>query len=374
MGIEDEESYKKNLPASDKQQLSSARDNVDQTNAAAELSIGNTFAELTKLTGVANATIDKGGYNSQEKDTYDVMMAYQEWQKAKQESRKCLDKMRAAANTAIINTNNKVNGVQSYDSTTVNRSYQELSTVKNKCKESNIKVRDAASKYIDTLKRVENNNEQRANSAVPVTSVEGFEVRQLFEEPILGLFSSNTRVIEGLDECDTSLPAGVARDSYVAACNRALRERKDLEKEFQVSYVETDNSIKLLNKLSPFGDSSAAFNKDLASRTDTLRDVADEQKKDVYTNQRKSLYEIQQVETLVSIENTVMFVYWALLIIIVIMFFREWFFTREINRKIVLYIILILIFPRVIIPLKNVFMDAYDKITSLLPTLAYTKL
>jgi len=301
-------------------------------------------------------------------------MTYQEWQKAKQESRKCLDKMREAANTAIINTNNKVNGVQSYDTTTVNRSYQELNTVKNKCKESHIKVRDTASKYIDTLKRIESNNEQRANTAVPVSSVEGFEVRRLIEEPILGLFSSNTRVIEGLDECDTNLPAGVARDSYVAACNRALRERKDLEKEFQVSYVETDNSIKLLNKLSPFGDSSAAFNKDLASRTDTLRDVVDEQKKDVYTNQRKSLYEIQQVETLVSVENTLMFVYWALLIIIVIMFFREWFFTREINRKIVLYIILILIFPRVIVPLKNVFMDTYDKITSLLPTLAYTKL
>lgn len=365
MAIEDEDEYKNNVPPENKQQLESSRQNADQISSTAQKQVNDVFnvadiaanlSRLTNISGIAQATIDKGGYDSPQKDTGDVIAAYNEWQKVKDRCAKCPQSI-------------STNAISYLNSGKDQRmpAYQRFANTKGECKDCNKDVKEAANKYIETLRRVEHNNSSRANTAIAPAQAqkgpEGFSLREGANN-IQSLFT----VREGVEECLPPADSTLAqRESYMTACQTAVAEKTAELETINTVYTETNNAIKLLNRLTPFGKSNDAFNSEINNRAKTLNTVLEEQNKDVNTAKRLAFYENQQYETLLQAEGAVRFVFNALLVIWALIIVKNWFNTHQLDKRSVLLLIVFAIYPIIIMPILKLFIQMYNKIVTMLP-------
>lgn len=391
MGIENEDEYKNNMPGDQKAQLESGRSNVDAVNSNAQKRIDNVFkasdaasdfAKLNILTGGAVAAIDKGGYNSPERDTYDVNVAYNDWQSAKKRLMTCPLSVRSSAK----------NVVEASDSN-IQDSYSDYTVVKSNCNGYPLLLRKKANQYIETIKRVENNNRIRENTFIPpaqqtqqsttdntmverftissYNEVEGFELRSII---------GGNRVMEGLDagaaatdECSTTL-TGIAKTNYETACSAAKNDKTELRKKIDAAYTDANDAIEILNTLAPLGDVGEVYTKELDSRAKTLQTVLEQQKKDVNTSHRKAFYENQQFTLLLGFEGVGNFLYQLLLWVYIAYFIWDIVKTRFVKPRLMIYLVFFIALPNLTVPIYKELLKMGEQIRALLPTLAFTQL
>ena len=160
------------------------------------------------------------------------------------------------------------------------------------------------------------------------------------------------------------------QSSNSIACESAMNNKNTYIKAINNLFFEADTLINVLNQLinpSSESGSTAISGTDNANRIKVLQHVIEQQSSDIDVFKQKAQYSYEEYNTLTYVEDAIIFVYYALVVIYVLLFCRDWIMTRP-PFNILQYIVILImaLYPRYILKIVLWFLLALTKFVQLL--------
>jgi hypothetical protein len=388
------EAAMKNVPAVSDPIISP--ESVKNDGSGGQQSFDQVMISANKNMNVVKQVIGQGGFTGPDKDKFDLVQAHNEWVKARNVNINCPDQITKTSvrYTALVNGKAGQNEI-------VN-AHQVHKGIKESCDKSADSVFETANKYIEVDRRVRE-NQLKAQNSYPVntttTSIEKFQVR------------GGTSVIEGFNyyNADNSYIANPteAKDAYnqrLPRYNQTDHTTSSLDKttlpwnqyytqcdsdafcenahQLKDTYIASINSLfdKAEEKLKLYQNAIQLKSMDVndASSKNTLDNLLDanngsvvntaieNQKKEISLYKQKALYNYDQYNSLSFIEDMFMFVYYAVFAIFVYMSIREFYTSGTYDKRNIIIVILLAIYPKYILKVVLWILNGLTDITRML--------
>jgi hypothetical protein len=126
------------------------------------------------------------------------------------------------------------------------------------------------------------------------------------------------------------------------------------------------NVLYQLNVASSSG-SNGGMDDNITHRVSILKKVLERQSSDIDLFKQKALYSYDQHNTLATIEDAAIFVYYALVVIYVILFARDWFMSKiSTDIRQIAVVLMMVFYPQVILKIALWVLTALNKFVDLL--------
>jgi len=367
--------------------------------AAGSMNVTNDLADIKKNVNIANKFIEKGGVSGSKKDNYDISVAYNEWINARNNMKTCPNKLKESSirYVALVDGKASENEIQSM--------YKSKEQIKKECDNTPNILLEKATIYLEVDRRVKENQKAEQNRMPvegfqfrselgPINKKSGFSVYENLDDGD-DIFSGVTGITgdttieeitqEGFDwyrgkprssgvtienprlplyteqNTNTGPGTGILKwDNFytnckiqgdpaiVASCESAMNNKNTYIKAINNLFFEADTLINVLYQLNTSGgasgsNSGSVSSSDNAERIKVLKQVVDKQSSEIDIYKQKAQYSYEEYNSLAGIESTLLFIYYALVIIYVTLFLRDWFLSRmtfDIRNVILLLIII----------------------------------
>ena len=320
-----------------------------------------------------------GGFTGPDKDKFDLLEAYNEWVKARNENINCPNQITKTSVRYTTLVNGKV------DQNQIIKAHQDRVTTKESCDKSSLRVTKAAEKYIEIDRRV-NDNKLKSQNSYPVNTmstnienfnggsssgvIEGFnyynvdnsyiknptEVKDKYNQRLPRYMQSNTG---NADTDKSTLPWGEyytdckgdrfcenahqLKDKYIASINSLFDKADEKLKLYQ-------NAIQLKSMDMSDASSKNTLDKLLDANNKTAINTAIEnQKKEINLYKQQALYNYDQYNSLSFMEDMFVFVYYAVFAIFVYMSIRDFYSSGTYDKRNIIVVILLAIYPKYIL-------------------------
>jgi hypothetical protein len=311
-------------------------------------------ANMSQVCGV----VKQGGFTGEARDKSDLLDAYNDWVRARNVYNQCPDKI---VKTSVRYTT-LVNGKA--DQNQIITAHQEQKQTKETCDKAAADLIRSANKYIETDRRVKE-NWMKEQQTFPVettqTKIENFQVR------------GGTSVIEGFDfdkehqplpRYDRSATTTIPWNEYYTICgNDAFCENAHQIKDQYVATVNTlfkkaEEKLVLYKTLIDQKKSQESGTLRGQSTLNNLLDgnngevvntVIQNQKKEIDLYKQQALYDYDKYNSLSFIQDTVIFIYYAVFAIFVYMSIRDFYSYGTYDKRNILILILLGIYPKYIL-------------------------
>lgn len=375
-------------------------DNDESENRNGSMNIPNELASIKKDANAAVKFVERGGVSGKKKDNYDLSIKYNEWAAARTFYNECKNKVMEKSINYTMIVGGTVNDNQ------IINAYRNKENIKEQCDKAENDLLLKAIAYIEQDHRVKENEKTRNEN------IEGFQFRRNTDSVTDSVTGSVTDSVtdsaidkEGFDwyrgdaissgvdtngktnyrlplynEKDKSNGSGTGvlswNDFYtdctkqtsgqVIPCNNAMENKNTYIKSINNLFFEADTLINVLYQIL-YPPAGATGSTDNASRTNVLKQVVQQQSSDINVFKQKAKYSYEEYNTLTYIEDAIIFIYYALVIIYVLLFCRDWIMTRP-PFNILQYIVILMmaLYPRYILKIVLWFLLALTKFVQLL--------
>ena len=380
--------------------------NNTSNNAASGLDSMNIKTELANIKKDAEAAgkfVEQGGVSGTKRDNYERTIIYNDWVS----SRIFYDECENQVKDKSIYYTTLVNG-QAADNVIIN-AYRLKESTKENCNKAGNDLITKAANYIEIDHRVKENQKAKiinidgvegfqfqrdtttAPTATPTTTApttttdkEGFEwyrgeprssgVRNTDMNPRLPLYSEeNIRTGDGTGVLSWEkfyTDCKIQDTNSIISCKSAMNNKNTYIKAINNLFFEADTLINVLNQLVNTGAVDGAgggSGSDNATRIKVLQHVVDQQSSEIGVFKQKAQYSYEEYNTLTTVEDAIIFIYYALVVIYVVLFCRDWIVTRppfDIRQYIV--ILMMVLYPRYILKIVLWFLLGLTKFVQLL--------
>jgi hypothetical protein len=391
--------------------------------AAGSINVTNDLADIKKNVNIANKFIEKGGVSGSKRDNYDISIAYNEWINARNNMKTCPNKLKESSirYVALVDGKASENEIQTM--------YKTKEQIKKDCENAPNILLEKATIYLEVDRRVKENQKAEQNKMPiegfqfrselgPINKKSGFSVYEKLDDGN-DIFSGITGIVgdttveeinkEGFDwyrgkprssgvtienprlplyteqNTNTGPGTGILKwDNFytnckiqgdpaiVASCESAMNNKNTYIKAINNLFFEADTLINVLYQLNTSGGSSGSNSggvnsSDNAERIKVLKQVVDKQASEIDIYKQKAQYSYEEYNSLAGIESTLLFIYYALVIIYVTLFLRDWFLSRmTFDIRNVILLLVIVFYPNFILPLVLWCLAALNKFIHLL--------
>lgn len=371
----------------------------DEDGGMGSMNITNELASIKKDADIAMKFVEKGGVNGTKKDNYERTIKYNDWLSARTFEDECSNQLKEKS----INYTTLVNG-NAADNQIID-AYRIKESIKDNCDNASNDLLTKAIKYVEEDHRVKENqkakivnidgvegfqflgNTDTATATTTATATaadtEGFEwyrgdprssgVRITNMNPRIPLYSEQsirTGDGTGLLSWNKFYTDCKIQPSDSIACESAMNNKNTYIKAINNLFFEADTLINVLNQLvnpSSEAGSTAISGTDNANRIKVLQHVVQQQSSEIDVFKQKAQYSYEEYNTLTYIEDAIIFIYYALVIIYVLLFCRDWIMTRP-PFNILQYIVILImaLYPRYILKIVLWILLALTKFVQLL--------
>jgi hypothetical protein len=309
-----------------------------------------------------------GGFTGPDKDKFDLIEAYNEWVKARNENINCPNQITKTSVRYTTLVNGKV------DQNQIIKAHQDRVTTKESCDKSSLRVTKAAEKYIEIDRRV-NDNKLKSQNSYPVNTmstdiIEGFNYYNVDDSYIdnptvakdtysqrLPRYTQSNKTI--MDISKSILPWGEyytdcqgdkfcenahqLKDKYIASINSLFDKADEKLKLYQ-------NAIQLKSMDMSNASSKNTLDKLLDANNQTaIYTAIENQKKEINLYKQQALYNYDQYNSLSFMEDMFVFVYYAVFAIFVYMSIRDFYSSGTYDKRNIIVVILLAIYPKYIL-------------------------
>ena len=390
---------------------SSGNNNNNNNNAPTD--IRREISDLKKNADIANRFIEKGGVSGIKKDNYDLSVAYNEWIKSRNMLHACPEKIRESSirYVALVNGNAAQHEIQKVYQTKEQLKSEcdkapmklmETATIylevdrrvkENKMAEMNrmpiegfqyrtnqltsnddINTKNGFSDYTENNTNGEDMSSSSALESHDDKSFGGLVSSFFMKKEPFAWYRGNPRN-SGITIQNPRLPlyteqnintgdgTGILKwsDFYtnckiqsdptlIAKCETSMKNKNTYIKAINNLFFEADTLINILYQLNSSGDVNSASNTENAERIKVLKKVVEKQSSEIDIYKQKAHYSYEEYNTLSGVQDTVLFVYYALVIIYAIFFLKDWFMSKiSLDIRQISVILLMIFYPRFIL-------------------------
>lgn len=337
-------------------------------------SFNQVMASANNNMKVVKQVIGQGGFSGPDKDKFDITEAHNEWVKARNININCPD---IIAKTSIRYTT-LVNGKAGQNE--ILKAYQSHNGLKKLCGNSRDRVLTTARKYLEVDRRVRENKEKEQN-IYPVETmttrggggggtIEGFNYYNVddsyIQNPTIAKDTYNQRLPRykqsntteaGVDKA--TLPWG---EYYTVCGGDKFCEKAHTEKDKYITTINSlfdkadeklklyQNAIQLKSMNMNESSSQSTLNKLLdANNGAAVSTAIENQKKEIDLYKQRALYNYDEYNSLSFIEDMFVFVYYAVFAIFVFMSIREFYSSGTYDKRNIVILILLGIYPKYIL-------------------------
>ena len=342
---------------------------------------------------VVKQVMSQGGFTGPDKDKYDLLDAYNEWVKARNENINCPDQI---AKTSIRYTS-LVNGKAEQNE--IIKAYQTHKGIKESCDTSSDRVIKAAHHYIEVDRRV-NENHLKAQNSYPVnTNIENFQVRggtsviegfnfyntdnsyinnptdpQAAYQQRLPRYKQSDRSTAAIDKSTLPWAQYYTQCSGETFCEKAHNEKDKYITTINILFDKAEEKLKLYQyaiqqKTMSRTDASSntTLNKILGENNEVVVNTAIEnQKKEINLYKQQALYNYDQYNSLSFIEDMFVFVYYAVFAIFIYMSIREFYSSGTFDKRNIVVVLVLAIYPKYILKVVIWILDRFTDLMRML--------
>jgi hypothetical protein len=352
-------------------------------------SFNQVMSSANKNMKVVKQVIGQGGFTGPDKDKYDLIEAHNEWVKARNININCPDIL---TKTSIRYTT-LVNGKAAENE--ILKAYQSHNGLKKLCGNSRERVLTTARKYIEVDRRVRENQlkEQNIYPVEAMTTrgggggvIEGFNYYNVDDSYIanpvapgtfnqrLPRYNQSNTTEAGIDKA--TLPWG---EYYTVCGGDKFCERAHIEKDKYITTINSlfdkaeeklklyQNAIQLKSMNMNESSSQTTLNKLLDANNGLVVSTAIEnQKKEIDLYKQQALYNYDEYNSLSFVEEMFIFVYYAVFAIFVFMSIREFYSSGTYDKRNIIILILLGIYPKYILKVVLYILNLLTEITRML--------
>jgi hypothetical protein len=360
-------------------------------NAASGLDSMNIKTELANIKKDAEAAgkfVEQGGVSGTKRDNYERTIIYNDWVSSRIFYDECENQVKDKSIYYTTLVNGKV-----ADNQIIN-AYRLKESTKEHCDKAGNSLLTNAANYIEIDHRVKENQKAKIVNIDGVegfqfqrdttTEKEGFEwyrgeprssgVRITDMNPRLPLYSEqNIRTGDGTGVLSWEkfyTDCKIQDTNSIISCKSAMSNKNTYIKAINNLFFEADTLINVLNQLVNTGAVDGAgggSGSDNATRIKVLQHVVDQQSSEIDVFKQKAHYSYEEYNTLTTVEDVIIFIYYALVVIYVVLFCRDWIVTRppfDIRQYVV--ILIMVLYPRYILKIVLWFLLGLTKFVQLL--------
>jgi hypothetical protein len=370
--------------------------NDDEDTTAADLK--NIKANIATV----NKFMESGGVSGPEKDKHDLLVAYNEWITSRNILRDCPDKIKESSIKYTTLLEGKANNNE------IVSTYRTKENIKEECKNATDNLIKSATKYIELDRRVKQNIISE-NSTFPVESIQGFQIREksydgmneidsaghmsqtemetktgkegfswyrganrkTVENPRLPLYTEQnigtgpgTGILTWANfytDCSIQTDA-TARQ----VCSASMNNKSTYIKAINNLFFEADTLINVLYQLKQTSG-GVASNANNENRIELLKKIVDKQSSEIDLFRQKSRYSYEQYNTLSYVEDSFLFIYYALIILFGILLVKDWISSGEsFDKRNIVVLLLLYFYPKYILLIVIWVLTSITKLTQML--------
>ena len=354
-----------------------------------------------------NKFMESGGVSGPEKDKHDLLVAYNEWITSRNILRDCPDKIKESSikYTTLVEGRANNNEIVS--------TYRTKENIKEECKNATDNLINSATKYIELDRRVKQNIKSE-NSTFPVESIQGFQIR---EKSYNGLNEINSSSSVGhMSQTETETETETGKEGFTwyrgtnrktvenprlplyteqnigtgpgtgiltwanfytdcsiqtdatarQVCSASMNNKNTYIKAINNLFFEADTLINVLYQLNQSsGPTSSVANNE--NRVELLKKVVDKQSSEIDLFRQKSRYSYEQYNTLSYVEDSFLFIYYALIILFAVLLVKDWLTAGEsFDKKNMVVLLLLYFYPKYILLIVIWFLNALTKLAHML--------
>jgi len=364
-------------------------ESVNGGGGGGQKSFNQVMSSANKNMKVVKQVIGQGGFTGPDKDKYDLIEAHNEWVKARNININCPD---IITKTSIRYTT-LVNGKAAENE--ILKAYQSHNGLKKLCGNSRERVLTTARKYIEVDRRVRENQlkEQNIYPVEAMTTrgggggvIEGFNYYNVDDSYIanpvapgtfnqrLPRYNQSNTTEAGIDKA--TLPWG---EYYTVCGGDKFCERAHIEKDKYITTINSlfdkaeeklklyQNAIQLKSMNMNESSSQTTLNKLLDANNGLVVSTAIEnQKKEIDLYKQQALYNYDEYNSLSFVEEMFIFVYYAVFAIFVFMSIREFYSSGTYDKRNIIILILLGIYPKYILKVVLYILNLLTEITRML--------
>jgi len=356
-------------------------------------SFNQVMASANNNMKVVKQVIGQGGFSGPDKDKYDITEAHNEWVKARNVNINCPD---IITKTSIRYTT-LVNGKAAENE--ILKAYQSHNGLKKLCGNSRERVLTTARKYIEVDRRVRENQlkEQNIYPVEAMTTrgsgggsggvIEGFNYYNVDDSYIAnpvapGIFNQRLPRYNQSNRTEARTDkATLPWTEYYTVCDGGDRfcEKAHTEKDKYITTINSlfdkadeklklyQNAIQLKSMNMKDSSNQSTLNKILDANNGAVVSTAIEnQKKEIDLYKQQALYNYDEYNSLSFIEDMFVFVYYAVFAIFVYMSIREFYSSGIYDKRNIIILILLGIYPKYILIVVLWLLNGLTDITRML--------
>jgi hypothetical protein len=354
---------------------------------------------------------NEGGFDGPDKDKYELELAHARWIHSRNIERKCDNDVKETSveYTALVDGN-----AQTHE---INKAHKLWNETREKCKDSISDLYKYAMKYVETDKRVRDNQKAATEypAAIPIPEKkEAFKVERNTpsDGPVEGFVTGSLKegfnffqVGEGGDKSNEVIPDTTPavlkynkrlplyahrpttdsddnnnltvlpwKDYYMDCdanpsnnfCESSNQAKNDYIFTINTLFDKADKMVNILYKVSlTGGQSNEEINKLLLNDKD-IQSVLDNQNKTIALHKQNALYDYDEYNSLSFYEELVLFLYYAVFAIFVFMSLRDYFSSGVVDKTVVGMLIILGIYPKYILQVVLWILNTMTKIMEML--------
>ena len=375
-------------------------ESVKNDGGGGQKSFNQVMTSANKNMKVVKQVISQGGFSGADKDKYDITEAHNEWVKSRNENISCPDQIKKTS----VRYTTLVNGKAGQNE--IVKAHQTHISTKDLCGKSRESVLKTARKYLEVDRRVRENRLKEQNT-YPVetmtTNIEKFQTRSsgsgggviegfnyynvensYIANPAAGTSGTFNQRLPRYTQTDTTttdtnkstLPwaeyyticsgdtfcvnAHKEKDKYITTINSLFDKADEKLKLYQ-------NAIQLKSMNMRDSSSQSTLNRLIDANNGAIVSTAIEnQKKDIDIYKQQALYNYDEYNSLSFIEDMFIFVYYAVFVIFVYMSIRDFYTSGTYDKKNIIILILLGIYPKYILIVVLWILNGLTKITDML--------
>jgi len=357
--------------------------------------IANDLKNIKANISTANKFMESGGVSGPEKDKHDILVAYNEWITSRNILRDCPEKIQELSirYTTLVDGKANENEIVS--------TYRMKENIKDECKNAPGNLVNSATKYIELDRRVKQHNIAE-NNIFPVESIQGFQLREglyagskeetesesesefgkegfkwyrgsgggTVENKRIPLYTEqNVRTGTGtgiLKWDDFYTDCTIQKDADKQTCKSAMDNKSTYIKAINNLFFEADTLINVLYQLNTNTQSGGTSTSN-DNRIELLKKVVDKQSNEIDLFKQKARYSYEQYNTLSYVEDSFVFIYYALIIIYAVLLASDWFNQgQSFDKKNIIIMLLFIIYPNYILNIILWILAALNKLLQML--------
>jgi hypothetical protein len=351
---------------------------------------------------------NEGGFDGPDKDKYELELAHARWIHSRNIERKCDNDVKETSveYTALVDGNAQIHEI--------NKAHKIWNETREKCKDSISDLYKYAMKYVETDKRVRDNQKAATEypAAIPIPEkkeafkverntpsdgpVEGFvtgslkegfnffqvgegDANQQIPDTTPAVLKYNKRLPLYADPTTDSddnnnltvLPwkhyyMDCKANSSNNFCESSNQAKNDYIFTINTLFDKADKMVNILYKVSlTGGQSNEEINKLLLNDKD-IQSVLDNQNKTIALHKQNAIYDYDEYNSLSFYEELVLFLYYAVFAIFVFMSLRDYFSSGVVDKTVVGMLIILGIYPKYILQVVLWILNTMTKIMEML--------